>query len=74
MAGASSGPFGLAEQRLRIALQSHIAIEQAKGALSQRDTVTISEALMRLRARAHASRQTLAGVAQAVLTEASPRA
>jgi AmiR/NasT family two-component response regulator len=74
MAGRWDGPYGLAEQQLRIALRSHIAIEQATGALAQRDTLTINEALMRLLARAHARQQTLADVAQAILDEAPPEA
>jgi len=74
MAGRWDGLCGLAEQQLRIALQGHIAIEQATGALAQRDTVTIDEALMRLLARAHARQQTLADVAQAILDEAPPEA
>jgi AmiR/NasT family two-component response regulator len=74
MAGRWGGPCGLAEQQLRVALQSRIAVEKATGALAQRDTVTINEALMRLRARAHATQQTLADVAQAILGEAPPEA
>jgi AmiR/NasT family two-component response regulator len=73
VAGRWDGPYGLAEQQLRVALLGPIAIEQAKGALAQLDAITIDEALMRLRARAHATQQTLAEVAQAILGEAFPQ-
>ena len=62
----------IAEERLRITLESHVAIEQATGALAQRETISVDEALLWLRGQAHGAQRTLAEVAHAVLDEAQP--
>lgn len=57
----------LAEQ-LQGALNSRIAIEQAKGALARANGISTTEAFELLRTQARSSRQRLSDVAQAVLT------
>jgi GAF domain-containing protein len=54
-------------EQLQGALNSRIVIEQAKGALSRLEGVTVDEAFTLLRERARSSRQRLVDVAEAVL-------
>jgi GAF domain-containing protein len=54
-------------EQLQGALNSRIVIEQAKGALSRLEGITVDEAFERLRERARSSRQRLVDVAAIVL-------
>lgn len=56
-------------EQLQGALNSRIVIEQAKGALAQREGVTIDVAFEIIRSRARASQQRIADVAAKVLEE-----
>lgn len=57
-------------QQLQGALNSRILVEQAKGALAQREGIGVDEAFNRLRSQARSSRQRIADVAAAFLDEA----
>jgi GAF domain-containing protein len=59
--------FVLAEQ-LQTALHSRIVIEQAKGVLSARAAISVSEAFRRLRTHARRTGEQLTTVAEAVVT------
>ncbi|HEX9357547.1 MAG TPA: ANTAR domain-containing protein, partial [Streptosporangiaceae bacterium] len=63
---ASSEAQRLNEQ-LSAALTSRIAIEQAKGVLSERAGIDLAEAFARLRAYARSTNQRLTDVAQATV-------
>jgi GAF domain-containing protein len=54
-------------EQLQGALNSRIAIEQAKGALARQEGITVDEAFERMRQRARSSRQRLVDVAAIVL-------
>ncbi len=54
-------------EQLQGALNSRVVIEQAKGALAQREGITISAAFELLRARARSSQQSVSEVAQRLL-------
>jgi transcriptional regulator with GAF, ATPase, and Fis domain len=54
-------------EQLQGALNSRIVIEQAKGALSQRESISVDEAFVLLRARARSERRRLLDVAGEVL-------
>ncbi len=54
-------------EQLQGALNSRIIIEQAKGALSRLEGITVDEAFERLRQRARSSRQRLVDIAATVL-------
>ena len=59
-------------EQLQGALNSRIIVEQAKGALAQREGVTIEAAFELLRHRARSTQQRIVDVATAVLEERSP--
>jgi GAF domain-containing protein len=56
-------------EQLQEALNSRIIIEQAKGALAQREGVSIAVALEMMRAQARSARRRLVDVANDILTE-----
>ena len=56
-------------EQLQGALNSRIVIEQAKGALAQRESISIEAAFELLRGQARSTRRTLLEVAQDVLSE-----
>jgi GAF domain-containing protein len=56
-------------EQLQGALNSRIVIEQAKGALSRLEGITVDQAFDRLRERARSGRQRLVDVAAAVLAD-----
>ena len=56
-------------KQLRHALQSRVVIEQAKGALAQRDGIEVGAAFEHLRGRARAEQRSLADVAALVVGE-----
>jgi AmiR/NasT family two-component response regulator len=55
-------------EQLQVALNSRIAIEQAKGAVARAFDVTVDEAFQMLRAHARSTRQRLTEVAHQVIT------
>ena len=59
-------------EQLRAALDSRIAIEQAKGVIAERSGVDMAEAFARLRAYARSHQRLLAEVAQEVVDGSLP--
>jgi hypothetical protein len=59
-------------QQLQIALDSRVAIEQAKGAIAQYSSVTMDEAFARLRGYARDHNQKLTEIARSVVARTLP--
>ena len=60
-------------EQLRIALNSRVVVEQAKGALADRASISLNEAFNRMRDYARGNQLTLVSVASEVVTGAIPQ-